>query len=113
MPLDHSSEELINKAASILGKYVPGEALGDVEHETIDRCVDSVLAEISKIVVVPDRNEIPDALFETIARLVAVHAAAEFSSTPPDLLAIEQHEMRLRYLVARTPTYEVLATNYF
>ncbi|MEY9239176.1 tRNA(Met) C34 N-acetyltransferase TmcA [Bradyrhizobium japonicum] len=109
----HSAEELINKAAAILGKYVPGEALGDVEHATIDKCVDDVLAEIAKIVVIGDRDEIPNVVFETVARLVAIYAAAEFSNQPLDLAAIAQHEMRLRYLVAQTPTYEILATNHF
>lgn len=109
----HSAEELINKAAAILGKYVPGEALGDVEHATIDRCIDDVIAEINKIVAISDRDEIPNLVFETMARLVAIYAAAEFSNQPLDLMAVQQHEQRLRYLIAQTPTYEVLAANYF
>ncbi|QOZ68885.1 hypothetical protein [Bradyrhizobium arachidis] len=109
----HTAEELINKAAAILGKYVPGEALGDVEHATIDKCIDDVLAEIAKIVAIGDRDEIPNVVFETVARLVAIYAAAEFSNQPLDLAAVQQHEMRLRYLVAQTPTYEILATNHF
>jgi hypothetical protein len=111
--LTYSAEELINKAAALLGKYVPGEALGDVEHQTIDDCIDPVLAEISKIVVIGDRDQIPNTLFETIARLVAIYAAAEFSNQPPDLAAIGNYEMRLRYLVAQTPTYEPVKAYYF
>lgn len=113
MAQTHTAEELINKAAAILGKYVPGEALGDVEHQTIDRCIDDVLAEIAKIVDIGDRDAIPNLLFETIARLVAIYAASEFSNAPLDLAAINNHEMRLRYLIAQTPTYEVLGVNYF
>lgn len=113
MALTHTAEELINKAAAILGKYVPGEALGDVEHETIDKCIDDVLEEISKIIVIADRDEIPNLLFETVARLVAIYAAAEFSNQQPDLAIIAQHEQRLRYLVAQNPTYETLKVNYF
>ncbi|MBR0741162.1 hypothetical protein JQ581_29945 [Bradyrhizobium liaoningense] len=109
----HSAEELINKAAAILGKYVPGEALGDVEHVTIDKCIDDVLAEIAKIVAIGDRDQIPNLVFETVARLVAIYAAAEFSNQPLDLVAVQNHEARLRYLIAQTPTYEVLATNHF
>jgi hypothetical protein len=112
MSLTHSSDELINKAASILGKYVPGEALGAVEHDTIDRCIDDVLAELSKIVII-DRDEIPNMLFETVARILAIYAASEFSNQPLDLGAIGVHEMRLRYLIAQTPTYEILKTVYF
>jgi hypothetical protein len=113
MALTHTAEELINKAAAILGKYVPGEALGDVEHTVIDKCIDDVLAEIAKIVDIGDRDEIPNLLFETVARLVAIYAAAEFSNQPVDLGVVNQHEMRLRYLIAQTPTYEVLGVNYF
>jgi hypothetical protein len=113
MSLTHTSEELINKAAAILGKYVPGEALGSVEHDTLDRCIDDVLEEIAKIVMVPDRDAIPNILFETIARLVAVYAAADFSNQPASLAEIEQHEQRLRYLIAQTPTYETLRSHYF
>jgi hypothetical protein len=113
MALTHTAEELINKAAAILGKYVPGEALGAVEHDTIDNCIDNVLEEIAKIVIIADRDEIPNLLFETIARLVAIYAAAAFSNTPPPLQAIEAHEQRLRYLIAQTPTYEILRSNYY
>src|SRR5882672_3695782 len=113
MSLSHTSEELINKAAAILGKYVPGEALGATEHDTIDACIDGVLTEIAKIVVIPDRDDIPNLVFETVARILAVYAAAEFSNQPPDLAAIYNHEQRLRYLIANVPTYEILRTMYF
>jgi len=113
MALSHTSEQLINKAAAILGKFVPGEALGAVEHDTIDNCINDVLTEIAKIVVIPDRNDIPNLYFETVARILAIFAAAEFSNAPLDLAAIYQHEMRLRYLVASAPTYETLKANYF
>jgi len=111
--LSHTSAELVNKAAAILGKFVPGEALGAIEFTTIDGCIDDVLAETSKIIAIPDRDDIPNLVFETLARILAIYAAAEFSNVPPDLAAVEQHEMRLRYLIAQTPTYEVLANNYF
>lgn len=113
MALTYSSEDLINKAASILGKYVPGEALGPIEHDTIDGCIDRVLDETAKIVVIGDRDAIPGLLFETIARLVAIYAAAAFSNSPPPLAVINEHEQRLRYLIAQTPTYETLQTLYF
>ena len=113
MSLTHTSEDCINKAAAILGRYVPGEALGSVEHDTISACVDNVIDEISKIVNIADRDQIPNVLFETFSRLVALYAAASFSNVPPSLDAIRDHEQRLRYLVAQTPTYEILHSNYF
>jgi hypothetical protein len=113
MSLTHTSEELINRSAAVLGKYVAGEALGTIEHDTIDRCIDDVLSEVARIVVIPDRDEIPNFLFETLSRLVAIYAAADFSNTPLDLAGIEQHEQRLRVLIAQTPTYETLQVNFF
>lgn len=112
MALTHTSEELINRTAALLGKFVPGEALGPVEHDTISRCIDDVLAEIEKIVVV-DREAVPNPYFETVARLVAIYAAADFSNAPLDLGVVDQHEMRLRYLIAQSPTYETLKVEYY
>ena len=112
MALYHTSEELINRTAALLGKFVPGEALGSIEHDTIDRCIDDVLAELSKIVMI-DKEQVPNIYFETAARLCAIYAAADFSNQPLDLRAVDQHEKRLYYLVSQTPTYEVLRTDYF
>ena len=112
MSIYRTDEELINRTAAILGRYVPGEALGAVEHDTISRCIDSVLAEVSKIIII-DREQIPNQYFETAARICAIYAAADFSNQPLDLGAVTQHEMRLHYLVSQSPTYEVLQTEYF
>ena len=112
MSLYHSSEELINRTAALLGKFVPGEALGAIEHYTIDRCINSVLAEVAKIIYI-DREQIPNIFFESVARICAIYAAADFSNVPLDLPAVHQHEQRLHYLVSQTPTYEVLQTDYF
>ena len=112
MALYHTSEELINRTAALLGKFVPGEALGAVEHDTIDRCIDDVLAELSKIVEI-DQEQVPNIYFETAARICALYAAADFSNQPVDLRVVDQHEKRLYYLVSQTPTYEVLRTDYF
>lgn len=112
MSLTHDSEEAINRTAALLGKYVPGEALGDVEHETISRCLDNVLAEIQKIIAI-DRELIPNTYFETVCRLVAIYAASDFSGAPLSTDAVRDMEQRLRYLVASSPTYEILAVNYF
>jgi hypothetical protein len=112
MSLTHTADEAINQTASLLGRYVPGEALGAVEHDTIDRSLDNVLAELVKIVVI-DKETIPNIYFETLCRQVAVYAAAMFSNIPKDMQEVLNNEQRLRYLVALSPTYEVLATNYF
>jgi hypothetical protein len=116
MPLTYTAEQVINKAASDLGKYVPGEALGAVEHDVISDRLDSVLAELSKIISIADRDEIPAVAFECIAEMTAIFASSEFSNVPVDFSPggpIERIEQRLRYLIASTPTYEILPAYFF
>lgn len=108
-----TAENLVYEVAAILGKSVVGEALGQPEYDTIDGNIDPVLAEIQSIVYVGDRDEIEDKYFQTIARLVAVHAAAKFSNAPVDLVEIAKHEQRLKYLAAAEPTYQVAQGSYF
>lgn len=111
--MSKTSEDLILKVASILGKRVVGEALGQPEHETINENIDPVLEEISDIVYVGDRDDIPDRYFYTIARLVAVHSASDFSSTDVDLDQVTKHENRLRVLAASQPTYQATKAVYY
>jgi hypothetical protein len=91
--MSKTADDLIYEVASILGKAVAGEALGDGN-------IDPVLAEIENIAYVGDRNDIPDRFFQTIARLVAVHSAAKFANAPVDLSAVRDHESRLEKLAA-------------
>jgi hypothetical protein len=113
MPLTYTSEQAINKAASDLGKYVPGEALGSVEYSILSDRLDSVLEEVSKIIAIADRDAIPAVAFESVSVLTALYAASDFSAAPINPDSVERVEQRLRYLVAQTPTYEVLVANYF
>lgn len=108
-----TADNLVYEVASILGKAVAGEALGQPEYETIDGKIDGVLRRISKIVYIGDRNEIPEDLFDTIALIVAQFAGSKFSSTTPDMTYVRALEADLRYLVAESPTYETLKASYF
>lgn len=108
-----TAKNLVYEVAALLGKAVAGEALGQPEYDTIDGNIDPVLAEIDGIIYIGDRNEIPNKVFQTIARLVAVHSAAKFSNAPVDLAEVQKHESRLRYLVSRSPTYQPLQAEYF
>lgn len=98
--MSKTADNLVYEVASILGKAVAGESLGAVEYETIDGSIDPVLAEVETIAYIGDRDDIPDKYFQTIARLVAVHAAAKFANSPVDLSAVRDHESRLQYLAA-------------
>jgi hypothetical protein len=113
MPETYTSEQVINKAAGDLGKWVPGEALGAVEHDTLSEALDAVISEIAKIIAV-DRDQIPAVAYEVVSSMTAAFAASTFSNVPLDYTTtIEPLERRLRYLIAQTPTYEILGTNFF
>lgn len=106
--MSKTANDLVYEAAGILGRVVAGEALGQVEYDTINGNIDPVLAETASIVFIGDRNAIPDKLFQSIARLVAIHSAAKFSGATVDLNAVREHEDRLRYLAAVGPTRRTL-----
>ncbi|RTL52901.1 MAG: hypothetical protein EKK40_07060 [Bradyrhizobiaceae bacterium] len=108
-----TADDLVYEVAGLLGKAVEGEALGQIEYETINGGIDNVLAEIREIVYVADRDEIDERYFQTLARLLAVHSASKFANAPLNLDEVRQHENRLRYLAARPPTYEDLRPDYF
>jgi hypothetical protein len=112
MPLSYTSEQVINNAASVLGKWVPGEALGAVEHDIVSDALDSALAELSKILVM-DRDTVPAIAYEVVSLMTADFASAAFANVPLDYASVEPLERRLRYLVAQTPTYEPLVAYYF
>lgn len=111
--MSKTADNLIYKAASILGKAVAGETIGAVEYQTIDSCIDDVLDEISSIVYIGDRNDISEKYFQTIARLLAIHAAAEFAGVPVDLEQVTQHENRLRYLATQKRPYQPVKMDFF
>lgn len=113
MPLTYTAEQVINKAAGDLGKYVPGEALGPIEHQVISDALDAVIDEIAKILSIPDRDAVPSFAFESVSILTAMFAGSTFSSAPVNYDAVERVEQRLRYLIAQTPTYEPLKVFYF
>lgn len=111
--MSKTADNLVYEVAGILGISVAGEAIGSVEYTTIDGNIDPVLAEISDIAYIGDRDDIPDRYFQTIARLVAVHSAAKFSNAPVDLALVRQHETRLRSLAAGAGSAETLKAVYY
>jgi hypothetical protein len=114
MPLTYTSEQVINKAAGDLGKWVPGEALGSVEHDTLSDALDAVIQETSKIINISDRDQIPGFVYECFSSMVAAYASSSFSNVPLDYTSqIASLEQRLRYLVAQAPTYEPVQAYFF
>jgi len=112
--ITYTAEQVINKAAGDLGKWVPGEALGSVEHDTLSDAYNNVISEISKIIAINDRDECPAVAYEVVASMTAAFAASSFSNSAIDYTnIIKPLEDRLRYLVAQMPTYEPVTAYYF
>jgi hypothetical protein len=114
MSIYKTSADLIDKVAAIIGRKVPGEALSAIDHDIIDGVIDDVLAELSgSIIAITDRDQIPVQYFLSIARICAIHCAAEFENGLVDYDLVRRHEMRLHYLADAQPTFEVLQSDYF
>jgi hypothetical protein len=113
MPLTYTAKDAIYKAASDLGIVVSGEALGAVEYDAISDHLDNVLDELSKIIAISDRDAIPAIAFESVSSMTSLFAGSDFSQAPMNHDERDRIEARLRYLVAQTPTYEILHTVYF
>ncbi|WP_022722873.1 hypothetical protein [Rhodopseudomonas sp. B29] len=108
MSTSRTASDLVYEVAGLLGILEAGEALGPVEFDTIDKAIDPVLEEVSDIAYIGDRDDIPNRYFQTLARLVTVHAAAKFSNATPDMQAIRTHEQRLRELAAQATSADVV-----
>lgn len=113
MATTRTASDLVYEVASLLGILESGEALGSIEFDTIDKAIDPVLEEVADIAYIGDRDDIPNRYFQTLARLVTVHAAAKFSNATPDMATIRIHEQRLRELAAELPSFQTLRTDYF
>jgi hypothetical protein len=113
MPLTYTAKQVIYKSAADLGIVVAGEALGAVEYDAISDHLDNVLEELSKIIMIPDRDAIPAMAFESVSSMTSLFAGSDFSNAPMNHDERDRIEQRLRYLIAQTPTYETLRTVYY
>lgn len=113
MTTSRTASDLVYEVGALLGIVEAGEALDSVVFDTIDKAIDPVLEEVSDIAYIGDRDDIPNRYFQTLARLVAVHASAKFSNATPDMQAILTHEQRLRQLAAQQPSYQTLKPEFF
>jgi hypothetical protein len=105
--MPRSADDLIYEVAGILGRAVPGEALGQIEYDVISGQVDNTIATVARIVSLY-RDSIPEELFKAVADIVAAFSAARFSQSEADPIAISRLEDRLRVLVAPPRTRRTL-----
>ncbi len=106
--------DLIERAATELGKLVAGQNIEDEDRETIDNLVDPLIQQlaIDGVVYVDDSEGIRVEYFLPLARLLANEAAPSFGQAKnPTVQASE--ESYLRRLTAMRPPYEPLRVDYF
>lgn len=107
-------DDLKAEAFGILTGNDPFQPPATEELETIGVYVDPLVEQLAndEIVVIPDTNDIPDAYFLPLARLLANAAGPRFGSAMNEQ-AKQIDEATLRRLSAARPTFEVLVGNYF
>lgn len=111
-----TTAELAVRVAQLLNQVRPGQDLSARSRSTIETIYSNVLAELVDIgAAYWSADEIPAAVFERLANLIAVDSASSFGALPIILQAIgsnTQHEAReyciakLRLHVEREPSYE-------
>lgn len=73
--------DLVNRAAKFLGKLVAGQALAAEDYDSIDEELPSIIENLNSrgITYVADLDEIEEAGFLPLARIVAATVATDFS----------------------------------
>lgn len=106
--------DLKTEAFGILTGLDPSQQPAVEDLETIGTYVDPLLAQLAtdEIVSIPDSDEIPEEYFMPVARLLANVAGPRFGS-PMNEQAKQTDEMALRRLTSGTPSYSVIAAEYF
>lgn len=106
--------QLIERAATELGKLVSGQNLETEDYNTIDALLDPLIEQLSldSVVTIDDANAIDPRYFLPLGRLLANEAAPSFGTPTNDNLKAAD-ERTLRRLTAAKPTYETLKVDYF
>lgn len=106
--------QLVERAATELGRLVSGQNLETEDSDTIDTLVDPLLAQLSSdnVVSIDDDDAIDLIYFLPVARLLANEAGPSFGiPKSQDIKAAD--EALLRKLSSARPTLETLKVDYF
>jgi hypothetical protein len=107
-------QELETEAFAILTGMDPASSPAAEDLAVIDTYVDPLLEQLAadRIIYIGDRNDIPDAVFLPLARLLANVCGPRFGS-PMNQEARLADEMALRRIAASIPVYEPMQGQYF
>lgn len=118
MDLSKTRANLVERALRALGQVGEGQNPGADDVATVDALVDPTLLELQEreIVTIAEPNEIPSEGFLSIAAILALKAAPEFSVMGQELLDItafaQKAEMDLLDMTRSRPTYQVQDVDY-
>jgi hypothetical protein len=106
--------EIQKKALDILVGGDVGASMSDEDATALDGYIDSVVAEFNSDgdTYIGDPNDLDDALFIPISKLVANAAAEEFGGKSDEAVA-QQWRNRIRVLTRQTPGYGPQIVDYF
>lgn len=106
--------ELIEQALSNLGALSAGQTAEPEDSAALDSRVDTMLSELSQseVVTITDPDNIPDALFNVLAEILANISGGKFGK-PSDQQARLISENKIRVMVRGRPTGEPLQVDYF
>ncbi len=107
-------QELETEAFAILTGMDPNSSPAAEDLATIETYVDPLLAQLAtdRIIYIADRNEIPNAVFLPLSRLLANVAGPKYGS-PMNTDARREDEAALRRIAAGMATYEPARPDYF
>jgi len=73
--------DLVNRSAKFLGKLVAGQALSTEDYASIDEEIPSIVENLNArgVTYIPDVEEIEEAMFLPLARIIAATIATDFS----------------------------------
>lgn len=108
MDTPKTRDDLVNAAASILGVRSTGMPLSIEDYDSIDAYVDGLFSSLAaqNICFVPDEDDIPVELFDTLARLLANVCGPRYGS-PISRDAESADKTELHRITAAKATYEV------
>lgn len=123
---DRTTEQLIYRALTELGRLYVGDAPADEDYDTVEELVEPLVDQLNaqEIAYIDDINAIEPKWFLPLARLLAVEASRSFgndaistlitSNRAANVDALRDREhLVMREIAAARPTGEVLESDYF